>query len=256
MMNKINQMENEGVQTRAPRLVNRVRSEISSWFRDSGEELIICLAEFCQGNRAALGKVMAMMEELAAAVFAPDKQSLNANLQEDLEYRIFDLIGRYSSTPGQTELKTAIRADIVDCLTAIFVESKQKWNLDTYKVAESYEEIDPLYSLIPNPEKFADSQLDGKKSRHQARLLLDELVAFTKQRLRGSKNRVIAVNWLENPERLRDFYWLASLTDSTSGSVKVTLTRFKQFLTRNYSLRNIDDELVLSKIEAPAKHAG
>jgi len=255
MMTEIDQADNAGVHASAPRLVNRVRSEIQTWFEGSGEELVIYLAEFCQGNRAALSKVMAMVKELAAAVFAPHRESLSASLLEDLEYRVFDLIGEFSSTPGQSQLKEAIKAEIVDCLTVIFVSAKQKWNLDTYKLAESFEEIDPFYSLIPNPENIASSQSDLKKSRRQARMLLDELVTFTKHRLRGSKNRVIAVSWLENPRRQKDFGWLASLSDSTTGSVKVTLTRFKQFLARNYDLRNIDDELVLREIKAPAKNA-
>ncbi len=235
------------------RLEDKIRLEIQHWFDTGGAEFITCIKEFCQGNRSSLAQIMKMVRELGTRVFVGEGETLNKDLLESLEYKIFDLIGKFSSTPGGISLERAIHADIVEYLIEIFTEAKKRWNLINYKVAVSYEELDPHNSLIPAPNDYSDRdnilevEFNEGKSRRQARLFLDEMVLFAKKKLRGEKNRKIAVNWLENPEKYRDFNWLASLTGSSTGSVKVTLTRLKHTLARNYCLKHEGNELVLNK---------
>ena len=82
-----------------PRLEGKLKDKIERWFTDYGEEFIIYTKEFCQGNRSSLRPLMDLLRDLATYVFACDGISLNDDLLEDLEYGIFDLIGRYTSTP-------------------------------------------------------------------------------------------------------------------------------------------------------------
>ncbi len=244
---------------RNPRLENKIRIDIQLWLDSKGTDFIICIKEFCQGNRAALSQVLEFVDELGRNVFVGDGNTLDKELLEKLEYGIFDLIGKFNSTPGGEALEEAIEKNIVEYLTAIFTEAKKEWNLNQYKITASYEELDPNNSTIPADQKPVD-QIDSseqvperKYTRKDARLFLDELVAFAKTRLRGEKNKVIAVKWLENPDRQKDYSWLATLTDSSTGSIKVTLTRLKQTLNKNYSLRYVNDKLVMSKVDMVAK---
>ncbi|MCP4580751.1 MAG: hypothetical protein GY839_03990 [candidate division Zixibacteria bacterium] len=239
--------------TRSPRLENKIRLEIQQWINTRGTDFISSIKEFCQGNRASLTQVMAMIEELGTKVFVGEGEALNKDLLEKLEYGVFDLIGKFSSTPAGSGLIKAIQENITEYLTEIFAEAKKQWNLNHYKITASYEELDPNNCTIPAPEQVdaedikPERDTDKSTSRRQARQFLDELVLFAKLKLRGEKNRKIAVNWLENPEKQRDYCWLASLTDSSTGSIKVTITRLKQTLARNYSLKLVGDRLILDK---------
>jgi len=202
---------------------------------------------------------MTMVEQLGNRVFVGEGEALNNDLLERLEYGIFDLIGKFGSTPGGEALTEAIASNLADYLTEIFSEAKKLWNLNHYKITASYEELDPNNCMIPTPVQIAgepedlDFEVDKKKSRRQAKLFLDELVLFTKTKLRGEKNRKIAVNWLEHPEKHKDYGWLATLTNSSTGSIKVTLTRLKQTLARNYNLSYVGDSLTLDKVSALTK---
>lgn len=242
-----------------PRLESKIRSVIQQWIDNQGTEFVICIKEFCQGNRAALTQVLKYIRELGTDVFVGSGDSLDNELLEKIEYGMFDLIGKFSCTPGGCALEEAIENDIVEYLTYIFAEAKKEWNLNQYKITASFEEIDPCHCNIPSQNKSSDSKeyasykYDKKQARREARLFLDELILFAKSKLRGEKNREIAVNWLENPEKQKDYNWLASLTDSSTGSIKVTLTRLKHTLSKNYRLKYIDDKLVMSKIDLMAK---
>jgi len=245
--------------SRSPRLENKIRSDIQRWLDTQGTDFICCIKEFCQGNRASLTQVMTMVEQLGNLVFVGEGVALNNDLLERLEYGIFDLIGKFSSTPGGEPLTEAITNNLSDYLTKIFSEAKKQWNLNHYKITASYEELDPNNCTIPAPNQVADEpevldfEIDKNKSRRQAKLFLDELVLFTKTKLRGEKNRKIAVNWLEHPEKHKDYGWLASLTNSSTGSIKVTLTRLKQTLAQNYNLRHVGDDLTLNRVSAFTK---
>ena len=233
------------------RLEDKIRLEIQLWYDARGDDFIVGIKEFCQGNRTSLSNIMAMVKELSARVFVKEGSALNKELLESLEYGVFDLIGRFSSTPGEPKLLQAIQDNIVQHLTDIFTETKKLWNLNTYKITESYEELDPSNDLIPAPEIAAesDSSLDPEQvrlnARHRARGILDELVLFAKSNFRGEIKRKIAVNWLENPEKIRDFNWLSTLVGSSTGSTKVILTRIKHSFTKAYNLKRADSKLVL-----------
>ena len=239
---------------RNPRLEHKIRLDIQQWLNSQGTDFVSCIKEFCQGNRASLTRVMAMVHELGTIVFVGEGEALNNDLLEKLEYGVFDLIGKFNSTPGGEALDRAIRKNIVGYLTEIFAEAKKQWNLNHYKITASFEELDPNNSMIPAADQSAPEDDEIMRycpgqygSKRQARAFLDELVLFAKAKLRGEKNRKIAVNWLENPEKQRDFCWLASLTDSSTGSIKVTLTRLKQTLARNYDLKYVDNRLILDR---------
>ena len=243
-----------------PRLEDRIRSEVRRWLEAEGADFVSQIRDFCQGNRASLTQVMAMVNQLGTRVFVGEGDTLNEELLEKLEYGVFDLIGKFSSTPGGSDLVIAIEKNIVRHITEIFAEAKKEWNLSTYKITASYEELDPNNSRIPAADNYefefdeVEIPVDGiKNPKNQARQFLDELVAFAKVKLRGEKNRTIAINWLENPEKQRDYYWLASLTDSSPGSIKVTLTRLKHTLCKNYHLSYNNDQLTLNRSTAVAK---
>jgi hypothetical protein len=53
---------------------------------------------------------------------------------------------------------------------------------------------------------------------------------------------------LENPDRLKDFPWMADLAETSIGSVKVTLTRIKQTLARNFDFKRYDGEMTISRV--------
>lgn len=244
---------------RNPRLENKIRQEVKLWLKIQGAEFTICIKEFCQGNRAALSKVLEFVDDLGQNLFVGNGDSLDKDLLEKLEYGMFELIGKFSTTPGGDALEKAIEDNITEYLTEICAEAKKEWNLNQYKITASYEELDPNNSMIPADQKPADEFDDVEQVREElftrkdAKLFLDELVAFARTKLRGEKNKVIAVNWLKNPERQKDYNWLASLTDSSTGTIKVTLTRFKQTLNKNYSLRYVNDKLVMNKVNLAAK---
>jgi hypothetical protein len=199
--------------------------------------------------------VLEYVDDLGKVVFLGTGDSLDKELLEKLEYGIFDLIGNFSSTPGGEALENAIEENITEYLTEIYAEAKKEWNLNQYKITASYEEMDPSNSTIPADQKpvdefdTVDASPEKSYTHKDARQFLDELVAFAKTKLRGEKNRVIAINWLENPERLKDYGWLAAMTGSSKGSIKVTLTRLKQTLNKNYSLKFVDDKLVMNKVD-------
>jgi hypothetical protein len=242
-----------------PRLESKIRMEIQHWLNNRGTEFVICIKEFCQGNRAALSQVLEYVRELGTDVFVGGGNSLDNELLEKLEYGMFDLIGKFNSTPGGFALENAIEESIADYLTDIFAKAKKEWNLNQYKITASFEELDPCNCYIPSRFK-SDSigetgihRYDRKHARNDARMFLDELISFAKTKLRGEKNREIAVNWLENPEKRKDYGWLASLTNSSTGSIKVTLTRLKHTLSKNYHLKYVDDKLVMCKADLMAK---
>lgn len=237
-------------------LEDKIRPRIHDWLDEQGNSFVICIKEFCQGNRASLDPLRTFLKELGARVFAGEGEMLDNGLLEDLEYGIFNLIGRFISTPGGPKLLEAIQENIDDELTGIFAEVKRRWNFNNYKVTESLEDLDPGNSVIPapvnDPEDYCnDPERAGKFARRQARMILDELVLFAKEEFRGEKKRRIAVNWLENPEKCKDFYWLASLIGSSAGSVKVTLTRIKQSFARNFDLKHEGKKLVLIRPRSP-----
>jgi hypothetical protein len=236
-----------------PRLRERIRLDIQLWLNSRGNDFILDIKEFCQGNRAALTRVLRSVEELGIAVFIGENGGIDQDLLEKLEYGIFDLIGKFSSTPGGLALENSIKKQLLSHLTDIFAEAKRQWNLEQYKITASYEELDPNNCLIPasSSEGFESepSTNSRKVAKQNARLFIDELIVFAKGKLRGEKNVKIAVNWLENPEKLRDYGWLAALTNSSTGTIKVTLTRLKHTLCRNYRLKYVGDELELDKID-------
>jgi hypothetical protein len=236
-----------------PRLENKIRLDIQQWLSTRGDDFIINIKEFCLGNRAALTEVLGFVNDLGTAVFAGDGNSLDKDLLDKLEYGMFDIIGKFSSTPGGTALDEAIEGNIADYLTEIFAEAKKQWNLNQYKITASIEELDPNNSMIAayDEAEYDDTmtEAESKKARYDAKQFLDELVTFAKGKLRGEKNQKIAVSWLENPDKQRDYGWLAALTNSSTGTIKVTLTRLKHTLARNYNLRYIDDKLVLDRVK-------
>jgi len=241
--------------SKTPRLEDKIRPEIQQWFDTRGDVFILSVKEFCQGNRASLAQVMAMVEELSARVFKREGKVVNIELLEDLEYGIFDLIGKFTSTPGGDELLKAIQENIVEHLTELFAKTKKQWNLNHYKITTSFDELDPCHSLIPDSRTINNDKYDSvpikaaKSTQHQAKDILDELVSFAKDSFRGEKKRNIAVNWLENPEKIRDFCWLSSLVGTSTGSTKVILTRIKHSFTKVYDLKTICNKIVLVRSE-------
>jgi len=234
------------------RLKNRIRLDIQRWLDGGGAGFIVSLKEFCLGNRAALSDVLGYVEQMGIAVFAPDGRYIDKDLLEKLEYSIFDLIGKFSSYSGGQVLDDAIKANILNYLIDTFVEAKKQWNLEQYKITSSYEELDPdncLFTAMDEEDyEINDAEYNKQYVKRDAQLLLNELAFFAKTKLRGAKNRQIATNWLENPDKIRDFGWLASQTNSSAGTIKVTLTRLKHTLCNNYQLKYTDNKLVLNKI--------
>jgi len=232
-------------------LEKKIRPKIQEWLEKRDAEFALCIKEFCQGNRASLNQVRIYLKELGIKVFAGDGKELNTELLENLEYGIFDLIGKFASTPYGPALLIAIQENLLDHLTEIFANTKRRWNFKNYKITESYEELDPNNCLIPasgGDPYFNDEVIDSDvpvSSKNQARLVLDELVLYAKDRFRGEKIRKIAINWLENPERDKDFGWFASLVNTSPNSVKVNLTRIKKALTQRYIVKKVDNKLIL-----------
>jgi hypothetical protein len=231
---------------------------IRSWLEDKGDDFILCIREFCQGNRAALTDIRSFLKALGSFVFANGGDSLNEELLEDLEYRIFDLIGKFSSTPGGPELLAAIRQNSAAYMIEIFAEAKRQWNLNHYKIARSYEELDPEQCLIAS-DKFesevSDELLQKEFPAHigrEARNVIDELVAFSAKKFHGDKTRKVAVNWLKNPERSGDIGWFAALSDSSTGCTKVMLSRIKHSISRNYRLQRSGDDFILTRTKFAA----
>ncbi|MEE9554143.1 MAG: hypothetical protein V3W18_07560 [candidate division Zixibacteria bacterium] len=233
------------------RLEIKIKKKIEIWFTSQGSEFVICIGEFCRGNRASLTPLMKMLEDLGSEVFA-DGKSVHNELLDDLEYRIFGLIGTFSDTSGGQSLIDAINKDIIPRLTAIFAEAKRRWNLNNYKITESVDIIDPENSLIAEPENasYKDKENDSAPGdiNEQARHAIDRLVLFAKQKFKGEKNRKIAVSWLENPEKAADIRWLASRADTTVGSAKVILSRVKQKLSHHHSLKREGNRLILNRL--------
>jgi len=241
--------------SKTPRLEDKIGPEIQQWFDTRGNAFILCVKEFCQGNRASLTHVLAMIEELSARVFKGEGESVDKELLENLEYGIFDLIGKFTSTPGGDALLESIRDNIVEHLTELFAEIKKQWNLNHYKITASFDELAPCYSLIPASRTVCDDRYNSRSiqvsesAQHQAKDILDELVLFARDSFRGEKKRKIAVNWLENPDKIKDFCWLSSLVGTSSGSTKVILTRIKHSFTKVYDLKTVSNRLVLVRSE-------
>lgn len=234
-----------------PRLEGKIKEKIESWFTDYGEEFIICTKEFCQGNRSSLRPLMSHLRELASYVFTGDGNDLREDLLEDLEYGIFDLIGRYASSAGGEKLLESIQDTIISNIIDIFADTKRRWNLNNFKITESIEELDPFNGLL---ESRKDNSADTKEKPSeqievQAKKALEVMAVFARKKFRGDKNRKIAVNMLENPDRLKDFPWMAELANTSIGSVKVTLTRIKQTLARNFDLKRLDGEMTISRVK-------
>jgi len=237
-----------------PRLEEKIRGKIELWFIDNGEEFIICTKEFCQGNRSSLRPLMDRLRDLAAHVFASDGNSLNDDLLEDLEYGIFDLIGRYTSTPGGDKLLESLQHTIIQHVTNIFADTKRRWNLNNFKITESLEELDPFNDLIESPSREeAINELPPVPVELQARKALKTMAVFARKKFQGDKNKKIAVEMLENPDKLRDFPWMAELAGTSVGSVKVTLTRIKQTLARNFYFKRLGSELHITQVRESAK---
>ena len=234
-----------------PRLEGKIKEKIENWFTDYGEEFIICTKEFCQGNRSSLRPLMNSLRDLATFVFAGDGIDLREDLLEDLEYGIFDLIGRYASSAGGEKLLESIQDTIISNIIDIFADTKRRWNLNNFKITESIEELDPFNGLL---ESRKDNSADTKEKPSeqievQAKKALEVMAVFARKKFRGDKNRKIAVNMLENPDRLQDFPWMAELANTSIGSVKVTLTRIKQTLARNFDLKRLDGEMTISRVK-------
>lgn len=238
-----------------PRLEGKIRGKIRFWFNNNGEEFIIYTKEFCQGNRSSLRPLMDLLRDLATNVFARDGINLNDDLLEDLEYGIFDLIGRYTSTPGGDKLLESLQHTIIQNVTDIFANTKRRWNLNNFKITESIEELDPFNDLIESPSKETEvlNERPCESVELQARKALETMAVFARKKFRGDKNKKIAVNILENPDRMKDFPWMAELADSSIGSVKVTLTRIKQTLARNFYFKRLGGELHITQIRGSAK---
>ncbi|UCE65225.1 MAG: hypothetical protein JSU85_10130 [Candidatus Zixiibacteriota bacterium] len=238
-----------------PRLEGKIGEKIRLWFIDNGEEFVLCTREFCQGNRLSLRPLMDLLRDLAIYVFACDGNSLNDDLLDDLEYGIFDLIGRYTSTPGGDKLLESLQHTIIQHVTDMFADTKRRWNLNNFKITKSIEELDPFNDLIESPSKEAAvlNEHPCEPVEVQARQALKTMAIFAQKKFRGDKNRKIAVNVLENPDRLKDFPWMAELADSSIGSVKVTLTRIKQTLARNFYFKRLGSELYITQVREPTK---
>ncbi|MBD3168940.1 MAG: hypothetical protein GF307_05615 [candidate division Zixibacteria bacterium] len=230
-------------------LEERILPVIQTWLSEHGSGFVVRIKDFCLGNRASLADVRTGLKELGIVVFAGESGKLDEDLLEGLEYGIFDLIGKFSSFPGEPALKKAIKEKLAVYLTDIFADVKRKWNFATYKETESYEAIDPENCLIPasEPEDGEEFRPDSEEIRKEAVQVLSELTDFARKKFRGDKIRRIAVSWLENPEKEKDFGWLAALVDTTPNSVKVNLTRIRQALNKNYRLRKNGDRLVLMR---------
>lgn len=238
-----------------PRLEGKIRKKIERWFELKGDNFIICTKEFCQGNRSSLRPLMEHLRELATYVFTCDGSILNDELLEDLEYGIFELIGRYTDTTGGEQLLKSIRKTIIRNVIDIFADTKRRWNLNNFKITESIDRIDPFNVLIESKQKerSAPDELYPEPLEIQARKALDTMTVFARKKFRGDKNKKIAVKILENPDRYRDFPWIAELTGTSVGSVKVTLTRIKQTLARNFSFKRMDGVLQITQIRDSAK---
>ena len=194
---------------------------------------------------------MNSLRDLATFVFAGDGIDLREDLLEDLEYGIFDLIGRYASSAGGEKLLESIQDTIISNIIDIFADTKRRWNLNNFKITESIEELDPFNGLL---ESRKDNSADTKEKPSeqievQAKKALEVMAVFARKKFRGDKNRKIAVNMLENPDRLQDFPWMAELANTSIGSVKVTLTRIKQTLARNFDLKRLDGEMTISRVK-------
>jgi hypothetical protein len=238
------------------RLEEKYGPAIRSWLTQEGEGFILCIRDFCQGNRASLSNVRSYLRALALRIFAGSGSYLNEELIEDLEYRMFDLIGKYSSVSGNEELLAAIRSNLDVYLTEIFTEAKRQWNLNYYKMSASFEEIDPGQCLIAAAVEKTENHTNKNEmtfsGRDSARNVIDELVTFSKKRFHGDKTRKVAVNWLENPEKSGDVDWFASLAQASSGCTRVMLTRIKKSINRNYRLRRVGDNFVLTRTKSRA----
>ncbi len=238
-----------------PRLEGKIKDKIERWFELNGDKFIICTKEFCQGNRSSLRPLMDHLRDLATDVFTSDGSSLNDELLEDLEYGIFELIGQYTAAPGGDPLLKSIRKTIIRNVIDIFADTKRRWNLNNFKITESIERLDPFNDLIES-RKNEYSAPDGvypEPAEIQARKVLNTMTIFARKKFRGDKNRKIAVKILENPDRFQDFPWIAGLAGTSVGSAKVTLTRIKQTLARNFSFKKIDGVLQITRVSDPAK---
>ena len=233
-----------------PRLEGKIREKIERWFANKGDGFIIYTKEFCQGNRSSLRPLMNLLKELAAHVFTSDGNDLNNELLEDLEYGLFELIGRYTSTPGSDRLLKSMQGTIIQHVTDIFADTKRRWNLNNFKITESIDELDPFNDLIGISENIAvkAEAPQAKNVEIQAKEALETMINFARKKFRGDKNKKIAVKMLENPDRLRDFPWMAELADTSVGSVKVTLTRIKQTLAHNFDFKRVGDQLQITRV--------
>jgi hypothetical protein len=246
---------------RNDRLAEKLQKKIEKWFIDKGEDFVICMREFCQGNRASLCPLMTGLKELASDVFA-DGKSLNIELLEELEIEIFDLIGVYSADSGGDTLDMAIRNSIIDHLIRIFTVAKRRWNLNYYKITESVEALDPSNSVIPGHRYSGENSVGDDavpttgEPREQARAIIERLVAFAREMFKGSKNRKIAVSWLEHPERVSDIGWLAAQAGSSEGSTKVTLSRIKKKLAVYHRLNRTGNGIILRRLTSSAAEDG
>ncbi|UCC81155.1 MAG: hypothetical protein JSW64_07305 [Candidatus Zixiibacteriota bacterium] len=195
------------------------------------------------------------LRDLATRVFTCDGSSLNNELLEDLEYGVFELIGRYTATAGGDRLLKSIKKTIIRNVIDIFADTKRRWNLNNFKITESIEQLDPFNDLIKSRDKEypALDELYPEPLEIQARKALETMTVFARKKFRGDKNKKIAVKILENPDRFRDFPWIADLAGTSVGSAKVTLTRIKQTLARNFSFKRMDGILQITQIRDSAK---
>lgn len=237
-----------------PRLEEKVRNKIECWFALKGKDFIVCTKEFCQGNRTSLPPLMELLKDLAVSVFVNGGAELRDDLLEDLEYGIFDLISRFSSTPGGEDLFVNIQENIIQHVTKIFVEAKRRWNLNNYKITESIEAVHPCNGIkrVLKPSRD-NGEEESLQTEQQAKKLLETMAVFAQGKFKGAKNRKIAMKMLENPERVRDFSWLADIAGTSIGSVKVTLTRVKQTLANNFAFERLGDKLTITRTKDISK---
>ena len=244
----------------AIRLEQKYRPLIEHWLARHGDLFVGCLREFCQGNRSALVSIRGYIKDLGTDIFC-NGGVLDDELLEDLEYRFFDLIGKFSTTPGSAQLEAAIRDNICGSLTEILAKTKRRWNLNTYKFAQSTEDIRPEDWYLtqtkyecPTPQNNEEPK-NPAFARKSARQALDELVTYSKRKFHGQKTRKIAVNWLENPEKDGDIAWFSSLINSSEGTTRVLLTRIKQSLAHNHRLRYSENKFALIRATGRAANA-
>ncbi|MCP4632766.1 MAG: hypothetical protein GY855_07550 [candidate division Zixibacteria bacterium] len=236
---------------KSPRLEANILPKVQDWLTERGSEFIISIKEFCQGNRAALCQVREYIKALGIEVFANERQKVDAELLDKLEYGMFDLIGKFSSTSGGNALTEAIRENIAEYITEIFAESKRRWDFEKYKLAVSFNEesFNRLEDMQFDSEHEIVETIEFEKRalspQLQAKVIIDELLYFCEKRFWGNKTINVARIWFNNPKKYKDHYWIAYLVDSNPNSVKVIISRIKKALRKQFDVKKVQDKLII-----------